>query len=42
MIPQDHITARSRIAPWPSRRQVELAGGLLIDLESGFIYFVKH
>jgi hypothetical protein len=42
MIPQDHITAWSGIAPWASRREVELVGNLLIDLESRFIEFTKR
>ncbi|MGB8842528.1 MAG: hypothetical protein WCC64_15820 [Aliidongia sp.] len=42
MIPQDNITAWSRVAPWASQRQVELVGDLLIDLESRFTDFTKH
>jgi len=42
MIPQDYITAWSRVAPWASQRQVELVGGLHIDLEGRFINSMKH
>jgi hypothetical protein len=42
MIPQDYITAWSGVAPWASQRQVELVGGLLIDLESRFTDFTKN
>ena len=42
MIPQDYITAWSRIAPWASQRQVDLAGGLLIDLDGWFVNCTKH
>lgn len=41
MIPQDYITAWA-VAPRLSQRQVELVGGLLVDLEGWFINFTKH
>jgi hypothetical protein len=42
MIPQCYITVWSRVALWASQRQVELVDGLLIDLESRFIDFMKY
>jgi hypothetical protein len=42
MIPQDYITAWSRVAPWASQRQVELVGGLLIDPDGWFTNLTKR